>query len=147
MQSTAKLLKITQGMRHTNKIYHVGTATVTRIDEMALPNGVPSSLYPDLDACALEAHGRFLSSGSYDPKASTFTQSTSSRKPVELRASGSFLMRLKERRSVSLLISLKLPPDTSAGELQVMAVRRCHRDLSNFSGKTNRECWSGYTSP
>jgi hypothetical protein len=106
-------------MRHTNKIYHVGTATVTRIDEMALPNGVPSSLYPDLDAGALEEYRRFLSSGSYDPKASTFTQSTSSRKPVELRASGSFLMRLKERRSVSLLISLKLPPDTSAGELQV----------------------------
>ena len=67
--------KITQSMRHTNKIYHVGTATVTRIDEIPLPNGVPASLYPDLDAGALEEYGRFLSSGSYDPKASTFTQS------------------------------------------------------------------------
>ena len=62
-------------MRHPNKIYQIGTATVTRIDEIPLPDRVPSVLYPDLDAGALEEYGRFLSGGSYDPKASTFTQS------------------------------------------------------------------------
>jgi hypothetical protein len=32
----------------------------SRIDEIPLPNVVPSVLYPDLDAAALEQYGRFL---------------------------------------------------------------------------------------
>jgi len=62
-------------MEHLNKTYQIGAATVTRIDEMPLPNVVPSQLYPDLDAGALEKYGRFLTDGSYDRNAGTLTES------------------------------------------------------------------------
>jgi glyoxylase-like metal-dependent hydrolase (beta-lactamase superfamily II) len=62
-------------MQHLNKIYQIGAATVTRIDEIPFPNVVPSALYPDLDAGALEQYGRFLSDGSYDRNAGTLTKS------------------------------------------------------------------------
>jgi glyoxylase-like metal-dependent hydrolase (beta-lactamase superfamily II) len=61
-------------MQHLNKTYQVGAATVTRIDEMPLPNVVPSQLYPDLEAGALEQYGRFLADGSYDRNAGTLTE-------------------------------------------------------------------------
>jgi hypothetical protein len=47
-------------MQHLNKTYQIGAATVTRIDELPLPNVVPSVLYPDLDAGALEQYGCLL---------------------------------------------------------------------------------------
>jgi glyoxylase-like metal-dependent hydrolase (beta-lactamase superfamily II) len=62
-------------MQHHNPTYQIGTATVTRIDEMPLPNVVPSILYPDLDAGALELYGHFLQSGSYDRDTGTLTES------------------------------------------------------------------------
>ena len=62
-------------MQHLNKTYQIGTATVTRIDEIPLPNVIPSVLYPDLDAGALEQYGRFLADGSYDRSAGTLTES------------------------------------------------------------------------
>lgn len=62
-------------MQHLNKTYHIGGATVTRIDEIPLPNVVPSVLYPDLDPGALEEYGRFLTDGSYDRNAGTLTES------------------------------------------------------------------------
>ena len=62
-------------MQHLNKIYQIGAATVTRIDEIPLPNVVPSVLYPDLDAGALEQYERFLSDGSYDRNARTLNES------------------------------------------------------------------------
>jgi glyoxylase-like metal-dependent hydrolase (beta-lactamase superfamily II) len=62
-------------MQHLNKTYQIGSATATRIDEIPLPNVVPSLLYPDLDAGALEQYGRFLTNGSYDPNAGTLTES------------------------------------------------------------------------
>jgi glyoxylase-like metal-dependent hydrolase (beta-lactamase superfamily II) len=62
-------------MQHLNKTYQIGTATVTRIDEIPLPNVVPSLLYPDIDAGVLEQYGRFLTDGSYDRNAGTLTES------------------------------------------------------------------------
>jgi glyoxylase-like metal-dependent hydrolase (beta-lactamase superfamily II) len=62
-------------MQHLNKTYQIGSATVTRIDEIPLPNVAPSVLYPDLDAGALEQYGRFLTDGSYDRNAGTLTES------------------------------------------------------------------------
>ena len=62
-------------MQHLNKTYQIGAATVTRIDEIPLPNVVPSQLYPDLDTGALENYGRFLSDGSYDRNGGTPTLS------------------------------------------------------------------------
>jgi glyoxylase-like metal-dependent hydrolase (beta-lactamase superfamily II) len=62
-------------MQHLNKTYQIGSATVTRIDEIPLPNVVPSVLYPDLDAGALEQYGRLLTDGSYDRNAVTLTES------------------------------------------------------------------------
>jgi glyoxylase-like metal-dependent hydrolase (beta-lactamase superfamily II) len=62
-------------MQHLNKIYQIGKATVTRIDEIPLPNVVPSALYPDLDAGALEQYGPLLSDGSYDRNTGTLTKS------------------------------------------------------------------------
>jgi glyoxylase-like metal-dependent hydrolase (beta-lactamase superfamily II) len=62
-------------MQHLNKTYRIGTAAVTRIDEIPLPNVVPSTLYPDLEAGALEEYGRFLTAGSYDRNAGTFRES------------------------------------------------------------------------
>jgi glyoxylase-like metal-dependent hydrolase (beta-lactamase superfamily II) len=62
-------------MQHSNEIYHIGAATVTRIDEIPLPNIVPSVLYPDLDAGALEQYGCFLADGSYDRNTGTLTES------------------------------------------------------------------------
>ncbi|HTD16719.1 MAG TPA: MBL fold metallo-hydrolase [Chthoniobacterales bacterium] len=62
-------------MQHLNKTYQIGGATVTRIDEIPLPNVDPSVLYPDLEAGALERYGRFLGDGSYDGNAGTLTES------------------------------------------------------------------------
>ena len=62
-------------MQHLNKTYQIGGATVTRIDEIPLPNVDPSVLYPDLDPSALERYGRFLGDGSYDGNAGTLTES------------------------------------------------------------------------
>ena len=62
-------------MQHLNKIYQIGGATVTRIDEIPLPNVVPSVLYPDLDPGAFEQYGCFLSDASYDCNAGTLTES------------------------------------------------------------------------
>ena len=62
-------------MQHLNKTYQIGAATVTRIDEIPLPNVVPTALYPDLDPAALEPYGRFLTDGSYDRRAGTLTES------------------------------------------------------------------------
>jgi glyoxylase-like metal-dependent hydrolase (beta-lactamase superfamily II) len=62
-------------MQHLNKTYQIGSATVTRIDEIPLPNVVPSQLYPDLDAGASENYGRFLTDGSYDRNTGTLTLS------------------------------------------------------------------------
>jgi glyoxylase-like metal-dependent hydrolase (beta-lactamase superfamily II) len=62
-------------MQHLNKTYQIGSATVTRIDEIPLPNVVPFVLYPDLDAGALEQYGRILTKDSYDHKAGTLTES------------------------------------------------------------------------
>jgi glyoxylase-like metal-dependent hydrolase (beta-lactamase superfamily II) len=62
-------------MQHLNKIYQIGSATVTRIDEIPLPNVVPSVLYPDLDPGAFEQYGPFLSDGSYDRNNGTLTKS------------------------------------------------------------------------
>ena len=62
-------------MQHPNKTYQIGAATVTRIDEIPLPNVVPSVLYPHLDADALEQFGRFLTDGSYDHNTGTLTES------------------------------------------------------------------------
>jgi glyoxylase-like metal-dependent hydrolase (beta-lactamase superfamily II) len=62
-------------MKHLNKTYRIGAATVTRIDEIPLPNRVPSVLYPDLDAGAMEEYGHFLTGGSYDRKTGTLAQS------------------------------------------------------------------------
>jgi glyoxylase-like metal-dependent hydrolase (beta-lactamase superfamily II) len=62
-------------MQHLNRIYQIGGATVTRIDEIPLPNVVPSVLYPDLDPGAFEQYGHFLSDGSYDRKAGRLTES------------------------------------------------------------------------
>ena len=61
--------------QHLNKTYQIGAATVTRIDEIPLPNVVPSVLYPDFDAGALVHHGRSLTDGSYDRNAGTLTES------------------------------------------------------------------------
>jgi glyoxylase-like metal-dependent hydrolase (beta-lactamase superfamily II) len=62
-------------MQHLNKTYQIGAATVTRIDEIPLPNVVPTALYPDLDPAALEQYGRFLTDGSYDRRAGMLTES------------------------------------------------------------------------
>ena len=62
-------------MQHLNKTYQIGAATVTRIDEIPLPNVVPSVLYPDLEAGALEHYERFLGHGSYDRNTGTLTES------------------------------------------------------------------------
>ena len=62
-------------MKHPNKIYQIGAATVTRIDEIPLPNVVPFVLYPDLDSAAFEQYGRFLTDGSYDRNTGTLTES------------------------------------------------------------------------
>ena len=62
-------------MEHLNKTYQIGAAAVTRIDEIPLPNVIPSALYPDLDVGALEQYGRFLTDGSYEPNAGTLTES------------------------------------------------------------------------
>ena len=62
-------------MQHLNKTYQIGAATVTRIDEIPLPNVIPTALYPDLDPAALEPYRRFLTDGSYDRRAGTLTES------------------------------------------------------------------------
>ncbi len=62
-------------MEHLTKTFKIGTAAVTRIDEIPLPNVVPSILYPDLEARALEEYGRFLTDGSYDRNAGRLTES------------------------------------------------------------------------
>jgi glyoxylase-like metal-dependent hydrolase (beta-lactamase superfamily II) len=62
-------------MQHLNKTYQIGAATVTRIDEMPLPNVVPAQLYPDLEAGVLEPYGRFLNGRSFDRDAGTLTES------------------------------------------------------------------------
>jgi hypothetical protein len=49
-------------MQHLNKTYQIGAATVTRIDEMPLPNVVPFQLYPDLEAQTV------FNGASLDPK-------------------------------------------------------------------------------
>jgi glyoxylase-like metal-dependent hydrolase (beta-lactamase superfamily II) len=61
-------------MQHLNKTYQVGAATVTRIDEMPLPKVIPTQLYPDLEAGALEQYGRYITDGSYDPNAGTLIE-------------------------------------------------------------------------
>jgi hypothetical protein len=45
------------------------------LTEYLCPNVVPSALYPDLDAGALEQYGRFLTDGSYDRNAGTLNES------------------------------------------------------------------------
>lgn len=47
-------------MRHVNKTYQVGDATVTKIDEMRLNVAPPSFLYPQWDAAELEPNRHWL---------------------------------------------------------------------------------------
>jgi glyoxylase-like metal-dependent hydrolase (beta-lactamase superfamily II) len=62
-------------MQHLNQTYKVGAATITRIDEIPLPNVDPYNLYPQLEAGALDEYGHFLTDGSYDRKSGTFMES------------------------------------------------------------------------
>src|SRR5260370_2307905 len=66
--------KIFLGMEHLTKTFKIGTAAVTRIDEIPLANLVPSILYPDLEARALEEYRRFLTDGPYDRNPGRLTQ-------------------------------------------------------------------------
>lgn len=57
------------------KTYHVGKASITRIDELRLAAFKFDALYPGAEPQALERHRDRLEAGSFDPVTGTFIQS------------------------------------------------------------------------
>ncbi|KRP89138.1 MBL fold metallo-hydrolase [Bradyrhizobium yuanmingense] len=62
-------------MIHAAKTYHVGEASITRIDELRLAAFKFDALYPGGEPRALERHRDSLEAGSFDAATGTFIQS------------------------------------------------------------------------
>lgn len=53
-------------MEHTNTVYQVGNATITKIPELVLDAVPPSFLYPGSDEAVAAKEGHKLGAASYD---------------------------------------------------------------------------------
>ncbi len=62
-------------MEHTNPVYRVGAATVTRIDELSLTGSTPARLYPGARTPDWEPHVARIGPGSFSRDAGTVVQS------------------------------------------------------------------------
>ena len=62
-------------MHHTNPVYHVGDASVTRIDELAFRVATPETLYPDAEPATWSPYRDRLGPGSFDPESGVLAMS------------------------------------------------------------------------